>query len=377
MKQIFLFIFLGFFLKGQSQSDCSEVLLLAGRNVSSQTKTTLVLKYVYDKYCSSDKISDSNSFNADVNILKKVGISLGGGTQKQQKNEMCKIYESKYQKFGSFSTYESMVVEEAIQAWKECKGLKDVEFNLTQANDIYTIQAKALTAKPVVIKGVKYKDAELIVTANLNGKTENVGSDFIYTLKDDEWFSFDIERKLMVSESDDKYYPKSGIILKTDKGNYPVIFPKEGKPEYNWVSEIDFELKQLISKVSHLQNSTLKRDDILFGVSNYYSKNNQNKTFTTTNLLTHSDKTGQNKVYWYDVNGNSKDNFADGETYNVWANIMVRGKKNFEQQNFNLTNKYLGEFVVGNEHEVLKLGTQFSSGEKIGNISIMFFAIKK
>lgn len=358
-----------------SQSDCSEVLLLAGRNVSSQTRTASILKSVYDKYCSSENINNSNEFNADINILKKVGISLGSGSQKQKKEQMCKIYESKYQSFEYETGFESRVVVDAIQAWKECQGLTDVEFNLTKANDIYTIGAKALTTKDVKIEGLNFNPLELKVRAKVEGVYQEIDPGFEYELKGDNHFSINIERIKQTDEGNN-YYPKSGIIVITNVGDYPVIFPKEGLPKYQWLSEIDSQMKLLQSELKYLKENSLLRDDIIFGISNY-SARDQDKTFTTTNLLTQSNDKGKNKTFWYNLDGKAVVDFDKNTIYNVWANIMVKGKKDFANQNFILQNKYIGEFEAGKEHELLKLGSRFSNGESLGGISIMFFAIKK
>lgn len=142
--------------------------------------------------------------------------------------------------------------------------------------------------------------------------------------------------------------------------------------------EIDLESKveSIQESLGDLDKATLKREDILYGISRYYSTNDQDKTLTTTYLFKHSNENGKNKVYWYNADGGVK-NFIDGDVYSVWANIMVRGKKSFEEQNLYLVNEYIGEFEVGKKHKPLKLGESFSNGERMGDVSIMFFAIKK
>ena len=277
---LILMITLGSSISGQQK--CSDVLLLASRNVSNQTTKSHVAKQVYDYL----KTNDKSTFDADLGLAK---LGLTAGLTMEEMKDMEKHYDSKYKSIYESSQSSSTVVIDAIQAWRDCIKFANVgwEMEARETGEKFVVGFRNIKRANMDINGVVYNKDDCKCTAVLDdGLREEVNGDTKFTLDTEDWWSIICDR-INTGDEANENFEEVNFIVTTTRGNFTLTLPAKSKPRHDWLMDLENTIESLettiqnnLSEINNLKSEIETSNKKIQAKNIYVNTLNATKSWT-------------------------------------------------------------------------------------------------
>lgn len=233
--------------QGQGNDGCADVLALTGRDELYSYERQEAMREIYDQYCSGKQMKSGVNLDLGVEDLLG-GFNLGVGTTKDKVESVCREYEDIARRAQSSLQQASIVVKEAIAAWRDCKQIaaNGLDIDPKVQHTQFAIDFRRWGARDVVLNGFNY-DARF---AECRGAT-TAGEDQVLDrtskvlLTDDTSWSA-VCRRHPKEIGSITYYPEVEVIVPTSaNGTFTLRVPRSVLPELTWSQQIGERIDNL------------------------------------------------------------------------------------------------------------------------------------
>ncbi|KXX67406.1 hypothetical protein [Flammeovirga sp. SJP92] len=252
---IFICIFIVLpILSLNAQDNCNEVLRLASRNIEIRYSKASVAKYIYENHCSGNSRKQGFDLGVDVtDMLESVGFSFG--SKEENISHICENYESLYKNDAENFTYKNSVVRDAISQWYQCQELnsRKLVFKPTLLKTMVNIDIEKKDDTETYLRNVSYDTTIMTCKCIVDGEVVIVDDSITPFLLDRGLNSITCTRKEIKTQDNITIYPEAELIINTNKGTFSLKIPKEGKPDYVWLSEYENKLEEINNSITQLE----------------------------------------------------------------------------------------------------------------------------
>jgi len=240
----------------QVEDNCAEVLRLAGRDETLVTRRLIAAKYIYDQYCSGSATKQGVNLSLGVSEMLE-SFDLGFGSVDQRVSQLCKTYSEHGFTDEASLTRSSLVVRDAIEAWKQCKALSAREFKVVpQAGDTsFNVDFVQGTGRPVTINGVFYPDAAADCFAKIGqAPSVRVARNTVVTIQNAIPWAVTCIRKPQKATGE-TIYPAFEFSVPTSGLTFRMSIPRTSLPSYATVKEVASAIADVQTQLKMLPQS--------------------------------------------------------------------------------------------------------------------------
>jgi hypothetical protein len=241
------------------QNDCSDVLRYAGRSVTNEEFSSTFAKTTYDKVCQGDQEKAGLNITAEITEMVDelpVPFKFGVGGTHEAIKTFCRQFYGEYKGNIFAAKYSSIVVSDAVAAWKTCVNATAVAFKpqLTDTQIVVGVQRKM--PGPVTVQGVRY-DTNLLdckaPDSNTSANTVTADLNIRKTLPDNGYWTITCERKAKVLPDNSKLYEQADLAVITSGDTLVLRVPKSLNMPLTWARQIESRVIGIGDRVNSLK----------------------------------------------------------------------------------------------------------------------------
>jgi hypothetical protein len=232
---------------------CNSVLVYTGRDYTLEERKWSTASTLYDSYCSAEHVKQGFSFDSGMDaVVEEIPFKgkLSGSNNNERMQSFCKQYNTEFAAFEKTHKEASIVVNNSVNAWLECKKLatRGVIFVPQVGQTQFTVGIKNLSPDEVKVKKILYdskalscvvddSDQSPTSTEVTDKTTKKLASGSAYN----SW-NIACARKGEKKNDGSTMYPAFDFTVTTSKGNLLMPIAHDTAIPYQYASEIKTDI---------------------------------------------------------------------------------------------------------------------------------------
>lgn len=238
---------------------CADVLKYAARNETVESYEDAIATSTYDNYCEGESLKEGANLNVGVEaVIKAVPakFNLGYGSTSDRVKHFCKTFASEYAARSAHYKMQSIVVLDAVAAWKSCIALsrEGIEFKPQVTPTTLVVDVRRTLATPAAVIGIRYDSG--LLTCEIEGADGLRPASELkkQALKETYWPI--VCKRIGKDEGGVQVFPRTDMVVATTAGSFTMPVPREEKLSESLATNIRAQLDELGMQVKAVREAS-------------------------------------------------------------------------------------------------------------------------
>lgn len=242
---------------------CLSMVQDASRDVGVTTNSSAFLDTVFDNYCNTNGTTKDSGFHIGLSaIIQSIPIGLTGGSTDTttQVSNFCRNYQSTRSANASSSSYQSKVVQSALQSANQCLEIA----TKTQATATYRVMTPSMLAINISVPAgqtINVRGLNHDTNVSCVGSSVKRGGIVRYSAGVGQvldanvgTYSITCRRQPTSTQNGTAFYDASALVLDTNAAPLNIYWPKDSLFPPNTASEIEGDVSKVSLQVTNLKS---------------------------------------------------------------------------------------------------------------------------